>query len=52
MITPFKTLPPFVRTLLANPPSRGQGLNNWFYRVARVLHPYCDSDDYDPGHAL
>jgi hypothetical protein len=37
------TLPVFVRDLLASPPRRGGGLNNWFYRVARVLHPYRDS---------
>jgi hypothetical protein len=34
------TLPQFVRDLLASPPRRGQGLNLWFYRVARVLHLY------------
>jgi len=34
------TLPRFVRDLLASSPHRGGGLNNWFYRVARVLHPY------------
>ena len=33
-------LPQFVRDLLASPPRRGGGLNNWLYRVARVLHPY------------
>src|SRR5216683_41955 len=33
-------LPGFVRDLLSSPPQRGQGLNLWFYRVARVLHPY------------
>lgn len=33
-------LPHFVRDLLASPPRRGEGLNNWLYRVARVLHPY------------
>jgi hypothetical protein len=37
------TLPQFVRDLLASPPRRGGGLHNWFYRVARVLHPYRDS---------
>ena len=37
------TLPRFVRDLLASPPRRGDGLNLWFYRVARVLHPYRDS---------
>jgi hypothetical protein len=37
------TLPQFVRDLLASSPRRGQGLNLWFYRVARVLHPYRDS---------
>jgi hypothetical protein len=33
-------LPQFVRDLLASPPHRGSGLNLWFYRVARVLHPF------------
>jgi len=37
------TLPQFVRDLLASPPHRGDGLNLWFYRAARVLHPYRDS---------
>jgi len=37
------TLPQFVRDLLASPPGRGEGLNLWFYRVARVLHPYRDT---------
>ena len=35
----IKPLPHFVRDLLARPPGRGEGLNAWFYRVARVLHP-------------
>jgi hypothetical protein len=35
-----QSLPQFVRDLLASPPPRGQGLNIWLYRVARVLHPY------------
>ena len=33
-------LPQFVRDLLASPPQRGEGLNLWLYRTARVLHPY------------
>src|SRR5262245_20546600 len=33
-------LPQFVCDLLSSPPQRGEGLNLWFYRVARVLHPY------------
>jgi hypothetical protein len=37
------TPPRFVRDLLASPPKRGGGLNNWFYRVARVLHPFRES---------
>jgi glutathione S-transferase len=36
-------LPQFVRDLLSSPPRRGGGLNRWFYRVARLLHPYRDS---------
>jgi hypothetical protein len=37
-----RTLPQFVRDLLASPPRRGEGLNLWLFRVARVLHPYRD----------
>src|SRR5260370_23596566 len=43
MNRPASTLPQFVRDLLASPPRRGAGLNLWFYRAARVLHPYRDS---------
>ena len=43
MIQRAPSLPQFVRDLLASPPHRGEGLNLWFYRVARVLHPYRDS---------
>ncbi len=39
------TLPQFVRDLLASPPGRGKGLNNWFYRVARVLHPFRSDEE-------
>lgn len=35
-----KPLPQFVRDLLACPPRRGGGLNNWFYRTACALHRY------------
>jgi hypothetical protein len=38
-------LPRFVRDLLASPPPRGAGLNNWLFRVARVLHPYRNDAD-------
>jgi hypothetical protein len=34
-----------VRDLLSSPPRRGQGLNLWFYKVARVLHPYRDPNE-------
>ncbi len=40
MSAEIKQLPLFVRDLLASPPRRGEGLNLWFYRVARVLHPF------------
>jgi hypothetical protein len=33
-------LPQFVRDLLASSPKRGEGLNLWLFRTARVLHPY------------
>src|SRR5438067_4699375 len=39
-IAEAKRLPQFVCDLLASPPRRGEGLNLWLYRVARVLHPY------------
>lgn len=42
MICKNRPLPQFVSDLLSSPPPRGTGLNNWFYRVARVLHPYRD----------
>jgi hypothetical protein len=35
-----KPLPRFVRDLLSSPPRRGGGLHNWFFRTARVLHPF------------
>ena len=38
-------LPRFVRDLLASAPHRGGGLNNWFYRIARVLHPYRTTEE-------
>lgn len=40
MTPKVQNLPQFVRDLLASPPRRGEGLNLWFYRVSRVLHPY------------
>lgn len=33
-------LPQFVCDLLSSPPERGEGLNLWLYRVARVLHAF------------
>jgi hypothetical protein len=38
-------LPQFVRDMLAAPPSRGGGLNNWFFRTARVLHAFRSPDE-------
>ena len=35
-----RDLPQFARDLLSAPPRRGEGLNLWIFRVARVLHPY------------
>jgi hypothetical protein len=40
-----RRLPRFVRDLLASPPRRGEGLNLWLYRVARVLHPHRDCQE-------
>ena len=39
-MTATSDLPQFVRDLLASPPKRGEGLNLWLFRTARVLHPY------------
>ena len=39
-MTRTHTLPAFVRELLASPPRRGDGLNSWFFRTSRVLHPF------------
>ena len=41
----LSTLPRFVRDLLASPPQRGNGLNIWLYRIARVLHPYRNANE-------
>jgi hypothetical protein len=38
-------MPAFVRELLASPPRRGDGLNNWFFRTARVLHPFLPREE-------
>lgn len=35
-----KPLPRFVRDLLSAPPRRGEGLHNWLFRTARVLHAF------------
>jgi hypothetical protein len=37
-----RDLPQFARDLLSAPPRRGEGLNLWIFRIARVLHPYRD----------
>ena len=39
-MSPTRELPQFVRDLMSTMPMRGQGLNNWLFKVARVLHPY------------
>jgi hypothetical protein len=39
-----ETLPQFVRDMIASPPPRGEGLNNYFFRVARVLHAFRSKD--------
>lgn len=40
-----RKLPQFVHDLLASTPRRGQGLNIWLFKVARVLHPFRDRDE-------
>jgi len=33
-------LPQFVKDLLASVPGHGEGVHNWLFRTARVLHPF------------
>lgn len=35
-----RSLPQFVRDLLSSPPRHGEGVHNYCFRLARVLHPY------------
>lgn len=35
-----KELPGFIRDLLGSAPKIGEGVNDWIFRVARLLHPY------------
>jgi len=37
-MTPLIELPVFARDLLSSPPISGDGVHNWLYRSARVLH--------------
>jgi hypothetical protein len=41
-MTDATPLPQFVCDLLASPPPRGEGLNDWFFRVSRYLHAFRD----------
>ncbi len=40
-----ESLPLFVRDLLAGVPRHGEGVHNWLFRVARVLHPFRGEND-------
>ena len=40
-----KRLPPFILDMFAKRPHRGGGLNNWFFRIARVLHAFHTMDE-------
>jgi hypothetical protein len=39
-MTDREMLPQLVRDLLGSPPLRGEGLDLWFFRVARLLHAF------------
>ena len=41
----YRKLPQFVRDLLSSAPARGDGLNNWLFRIARVLHAFRRRDE-------
>ena len=38
--TGASTLPPFLKTMLANPPRAGEGVHNWLFQVSRQLHAH------------
>lgn len=38
-------LPRFVHDLLAGVPRHGEGVHNWLFRMARVLHPYRETNE-------
>ena len=38
-------MPQFLRNLLAAPPRHGEGVHNFIFRVARVMHPYRSEDE-------
>ena len=40
MMNAARSLPQFVRDLLSSPPRHGDGVHNYCFRLARVLHPY------------
>ena len=39
---PQGELPPFLRDLLSAPPKHGEGLHQWFFKLARQLHAHRD----------
>jgi hypothetical protein len=36
----MKQLPPWLESLIANPPDAGNGFHSWLFSVARNLHPH------------
>lgn len=44
-MTASRKLPQFARDLLASVPRHGEGVHNWLFRTARVLHPYRTESD-------
>ena len=42
MSTQTGEMPRFVYDMLAAVPAAGEGVHNWLFRMARVLHPYRD----------
>ncbi len=47
IVTAAKNLPTFVRDMMAAPPKTGEGVHDFLFRLARVLHPYRSESDIE-----
>ncbi|QTN33152.1 hypothetical protein HZ994_12795 [Akkermansiaceae bacterium] len=40
-----RALPQFIRDMIASPPSHGEGVHQWLFKIARQLHAHRSEDD-------